>query len=236
MASPAVLGVTSGVATNIRVSKNADWMHDDMDVHRVRLSQSAISFLRNPHWGWGVSVTWTSAATIPVLGELTAEWLDGRLPSHPLYHGRPDPETVELIPVLSALNRRGLVTTGSQPGLRHEQTEQRAFLDGFASPELAEELFRVCFEARLRVLVAHPGENDDARFVVTRESEKAVTWSGCLPSEELALFRPYVSEAAMTELAGACRFVVVDRVWGPSATLWESLQEWLDATRTVAPG
>ncbi len=83
---------------------------------------------------------WASAKTLADLGELTAQWLEGTLASRPGYavNAGPDPETIELIPVLARVNRAGFLTSGSQPGMGWELGyngrlwRQRAFVQGFA--------------------------------------------------------------------------------------------------------
>jgi len=62
---------------------------------------------------------WASARTLDDLCELTAMWLEGAIASQPGYAANcgPDDETLPLVPVLVALNRAGVMTTGSQPGL-----------------------------------------------------------------------------------------------------------------------
>lgn len=82
--------------------------------------------------------TWWTANSLPALGQLTADWLEGRSLFLPAYCATgPDPETTDLIPTLAALNRAGLVTDSSQPG--HGPVEgydgrmwlQRAYVSGY---------------------------------------------------------------------------------------------------------
>lgn len=47
------------------------------------------------------------------LGELVVAWLSGDLPKTP-DHPEPDPETIPLVPALTAINRGGFITTNSQ--------------------------------------------------------------------------------------------------------------------------
>src|SRR6266536_3121043 len=60
---------------------------------------------------------WMSATSLAELGELTALWLEGEIGQAPTNLGPPAGETAELIPVLAAVNRAGLVTDCSQPGM-----------------------------------------------------------------------------------------------------------------------
>ena len=61
---------------------------------------------------------WASARTPADVGELTAQWLEGRIASQPGYAPGcgPDPETADLTGVLAACNRAGFITDTSQPG------------------------------------------------------------------------------------------------------------------------
>lgn len=55
------------------------------------------------------------AVTLGDMGELTAQWLEGKLRVHPAYAGEPDPETEGLNEVLARCNRAGFITDFSQP-------------------------------------------------------------------------------------------------------------------------
>jgi hypothetical protein len=72
---------------------------------------------------------WRAARTLADLGELTAQWLEGKIASIPTVMPGcgPGEESAELIPVLAACNRAGYVTTTSQPG-EEPTAEQRSAL------------------------------------------------------------------------------------------------------------
>lgn len=59
---------------------------------------------------------WRDARSIGDLGGAMAGWLEGRIAAHPGCSVGPDEETLPLVTVLARLNRRGYVTTMSQPG------------------------------------------------------------------------------------------------------------------------
>ena len=70
---------------------------------------------------------WRQATTLAAAGELTARWLEG----HSEYQAatftvRYDDETEPIAAELAALNRNGLFTKESQPGLRSDEPAQRA--------------------------------------------------------------------------------------------------------------
>ena len=122
---------------------------------------------------------WEAARTLADLGELTAQWLEGAIASQPAYTPGcgPDPETAPLIPVLACCNRAGYVTNGSQPGeagtgYDGAWWEQRAAVEGFASPAVAERIWEAAEagradrdrpRARHAAAVAHPLRPGGAR-------------------------------------------------------------------------
>jgi len=75
---------------------------------------------------------WAAAVTLEQLGDLVAQWLEGRISSAPFnaVEGPPDSETGPLVPVLAQLNRSGFVTEDSQPGEIDGDWAQRAFVTG----------------------------------------------------------------------------------------------------------
>jgi len=103
------------------------------------------------------SERWGTARTLTDLGELTAQWLEGKIGSVPgtMPGCGPDEETAELIPVLAACNRAGFVTVVSQPGeepaLGYDGQiwTQRAALEGFADTATLEALRRHTAGTRL---------------------------------------------------------------------------------------
>ena len=106
---------------------------------------------------------WEAARTLADLGELTAQWLEGAIASQPAYTPGcgPDPETAPLIPVLACCNRAGYVTNGSQPGeagtgYDGAWWEQRAAVEGFASPAVAERIWEAAEPAGLTVIAHAP--------------------------------------------------------------------------------
>ena len=58
---------------------------------------------------------WMEARTLADLGELMAQWLEGRIRYQPGYGGPPDPETTDLIADLAALNRAGSLPRSHSP-------------------------------------------------------------------------------------------------------------------------
>jgi hypothetical protein len=66
------------------------------------------------HMSAGDRAAWLSARDFADLGDLTVKWLHGEIQQTPDHAGPPAEETIPHIEVLSAANRAGFVTTGSQ--------------------------------------------------------------------------------------------------------------------------
>jgi hypothetical protein len=70
---------------------------------------------------------WSQPTTISQLGELTAQWPEGTITYQPgCFASAPDPETADPIEVLAAVNRAGLFTTFSQPGIPRQAAARNA--------------------------------------------------------------------------------------------------------------
>src|SRR6476661_1352234 len=79
---------------------------------------------------------WRQAGTIPAAGELTARWLEGRSEYQPgTFAASFDAETRKIGGQLAELNRNGLFTKESQPGVLTEGHAQREYVTGFCSVE-----------------------------------------------------------------------------------------------------
>lgn len=182
---------------------------------------------------------WPSARTLADLGECTARWLEGTLETHPGYCGRPDAETAEIVDALTFLNRHGLLTTGSQPGLFDRHGKQRAVLHGLCDRATAEYLAGILDEAGMVVAIAGPG-----RFrktvghlpaSVRTDGTVCASW-GVLESsrEEAAVFASGAAHrSAVRAVRRAWRLSVVDPQWGRGDLLWGTL---VGALSTTTPG
>ena len=113
---------------------------------------------------------WKDARTVADLGNLTANWLEGRGSQYPAYGDpRPAEETAELIPALTALNRSGFLTDNSQPGEYGRGYDGRIwtqlpFVTGFVARDnrqLVKAIQRDCRAIGLVVVI--DGRRDDRR-------------------------------------------------------------------------
>jgi hypothetical protein len=189
---------------------------------------------------------WASARTLADLGELTAQWLEGAIPSVPGYIGGPDPETGELVPVLAKLNRAGFVTACSQPALDRPgydgaRWQQCAAVEGFTdSPDLVMRIRQGRRAYGLKVIAHDPATLPRWRFGWGRQAP--VTWRD---GEEYTWFGAQIPRCHLRgpEFAGGlcCRqgldafcsawqVTVIDPEPGRSDVLWRTL-EWAAAGR-----
>lgn len=190
---------------------------------------------------------WQSARTLDDLCELTAMWLEGALKSQPGYADGcgPDPETADLIPVLTAANRAGFMTTGSQPGtdLDAEGWEQRAAAEGFCTRETADRLVAslgrkvnpTCFLVR----VQEPARRMSWKnaITVTECHERRVTRFG------VQLSRRFIRDDwegygichgdATDALCAAVQVTIADSQYGRNDRLWPALAAFAAADAAV---
>src|SRR5579875_366519 len=122
----------------------------------------------------GIDPRWTKATTLQQLGELVAEWLEGRI-SVPIYNDGPDPETEPLIPALAHLNRSGLVTDCSQPGEIDRDGAQRAAVSGYCEQDVAERLASVSVRGDLIVISQPAGLEAPYQLPISRTRDYTVT-------------------------------------------------------------
>jgi hypothetical protein len=184
---------------------------------------------------------WRDARSIGDLGGAMAGWLEGHVADRPGYTAdRPDGETDHLVPVLARLNRRGYVTTDSQPGLETsgyvDKWEQRAAVQGWISTgdPLLVRIVRAARAQGLRVSAYGAG-----RAVGPRGGLLATRWNG-VPQTGFGGRRGRFQ--GIPELSGVGRLArrqlrregvllaVVDPVWGRDDVLWSVLNEVCDWT------
>ena len=175
---------------------------------------------------------WRQAVTLEAAGELTARWLEGKSEYQAAtFTVRYDAETAPIAAELSALNRSGLFTKESQPGLRVAGSAQRQYVTGFCSAEAAVELLALSTRTEL-VTVAHaPGEASSAAIPVTLDGDEVVTVLGSseTPVEEDQI-RDWAEETNDTLallLADSWYVEVLDPVWGRNNVLLPAVLEAL---------
>lgn len=176
---------------------------------------------------------WRQAGTILAAGELTARWLDGRSEYQPgTFTPGIDDETKSIAGVLAELNRNGLFTKESQPGVLAEGHAQRAYVTGFCSAESASALLDLSTRTDL-VTVAHaPGEASQASIPVTLREGEVVTVLGSsegpVGGDQLRDWSEEANETLALLLAESWYVEVFDPVWGRNGRLLTAVLEALE--------
>ena len=169
---------------------------------------------------------WVAAVTLDQLGQLVAEWLEGRI-SVPIYGDGPDPETAPLVPVLAQLNRAGFVTVDSQPGEIDGDWAQRAAVSGYCEQDVAERVASISVRQDL-VVVSHSAALDAPfELPVTRTGNYTFTvlCGGHVPTGGHFDSWPWpdLHPELRAALLGAWSIHVCDPVWGRNDVLWPAL-------------
>lgn len=178
---------------------------------------------------------WRKPTTISELGELMAQWLEGGITYQPGYGAStPDPETADLVEVLAAVNRAGVFTTFSQPGMPlADGSAQRASLDGFCTEQVADRLRIATRDTDLAALIFPPGSQSDGQVVVTINGGQEITWLGrTLDVDNLYhVYGDDLSEAGAEALCNAWQLHIIDPVWGRNDLLWSLLRRFASQGR-----
>lgn len=167
---------------------------------------------------------WRQASTIPAAGELTARWLEGRSEYQPgTFAPSFDDETRQIAVELAQLNRGGLFTKESQPGVLAGGHAQRAYVTGFCTVEAAAALLELSGRTGL-VTVAHaPGEASQASIPVTLRDGEVVTVLGSsegpVGDDQLRDWAEEANDSLALVLAESWYVEIFDPVWGRNGVL-----------------
>jgi hypothetical protein len=162
---------------------------------------------------------WRQATTLAAAGELTARWLEGHSKFQPAtFTASYDDETAPIAVALAELNRNGLFTKESQPGLSSAGSAQRQYVTGFCSAEAAAELLALSTRSEL-VTVAHaPGESSNAAIPVTLDGGEVVTVLGSsenpVTEEQIQDWADETNESLALLLADSWYVEILDPAWG----------------------
>ena len=176
---------------------------------------------------------WPQATTLTDLGELTAQWLEGRLDHYPCYDGPIDPETVLLVEALAGFNRHGFLTIFSQPGQPIDEVGfgQRAAVAGFTSARVAKRLARLGLQTDLLVMAFKPGKRGGYPVPVSLADGRPVTFQGrSWGNREFDCFASACSTQAMAALEAAWKVSILDLQWGRNDYLWSQVARALSPT------
>ena len=183
---------------------------------------------------------WREARILADLGELTAQWLEGRIASVPGCYGPPDIEDPALIPLLAALNRAGFVTTASQagtsgPGSGGARWQQRAAVEAFtADPGLIQRIRQGIRDYGLYVVVHDPFTMPRRAAyrgmelpVTLRDGEECAWFGRQLSRRDIRSWRAgwgVCRRSARDALCNAWQVTVIDTEWGRPDVLWRVLE------------
>lgn len=179
---------------------------------------------------------WRQATTLVAAGELTARWLEGKSEYQAAtFTARYDDETEPIAVELATLNRSGLFTKESQPGLQAEDTtqRQRQYVTGFCSAETAADLLALSTRSEL-VTVAHaPGESSSASIPVTLDGGVVVTVLGSsenpVTEDQIRDWAEETNESLALLLADSWYVEILDPVWGRNDALLPAVSAALTA-------
>lgn len=178
---------------------------------------------------------WKEARTLKDLGELTARWCEGTLRYVPGDADEPYEETEPIREVLASINRKGLMTTFSQPGVpMAEGSAQRAAVEGYAKEDVARRLGTLALSTDLVMLVFSPGDYESGyQIPITVEEFRPFTWLGAYYGHvELEHYAEDLSPEALKEIVRAWRISIIDPVWGREGYLWEHVAAILEGRST----
>jgi len=173
---------------------------------------------------------WLTARTLEDLGELTAQWLEGRITFLPTYAvDTPAAETEGLIAHLAAFNRAGYLTTESQPGVPFDGHDgQRAFVSGFAGEATVDAVEAAILGTRLIALVTPTGRDNPFHIPVTVMEEAPCSFIGPAYSRnDLVAYYTPSCPLAVPALLNAQQLEVFDPEWGDNHLLWDTLAKAL---------
>ncbi|MBT2248326.1 hypothetical protein JHV56_06400 [Arthrobacter sp. BHU FT2] len=167
---------------------------------------------------------WRQATTLEAAGELTARWLAGGSSYQPGHFAAGyDDETGPLAGPLAELNRSGLFTKESQPGIVEGTAAQRQYVTGFCSASTAGDLLALSTRTDL-VTVAHaPGESSSAAIPVTLDGTEVVTVLGSsenpVDEEQIKAWADETNDTLALLLADSWYVEILDPVWGRNDVL-----------------
>jgi hypothetical protein len=168
---------------------------------------------------------WRQATTLEAAGELTARWLESRSEYQPgTFAPSFDEETRPIAAALAEINRNGLFTKESQPGIRADAGHaQRQYVTGFCSAAAAAELVALSTRSELITIGHAPAEVSAAAVPVTFDGDAVVTVLGSsetpVEDDQLRDWSEETNETLALLLADSWYVEVLDPVWGRNDVL-----------------
>src|SRR6476620_464252 len=177
---------------------------------------------------------WRQATTIPAAGELAARWLAGNSEYQPgVFSPGFDDETKPIAGDLARLNRNGLFTKESQPGVQAAGLAQRAYVTAFCGPEAATALLALSARTGLVTVVHDPGEASSVSIPVTVQDDDVATLLGSsegpVGEDQLRDWAAETNETLALVLSDAWYVEIFDPVWGRNDVLLAAVLEALQS-------
>lgn len=187
---------------------------------------------------------WAQAPDVASLRELTARWCLGELSWSGVGQPAPrDEETVEIGEVLAVANRSGLLTSHSQPAAEFHDgaVQQRAFVEGYVSPDVEEKLRRLIAGTRLQ-MASQDGTQWRTTYKGAAPADRYRDGDGWregfgqfgarLSASAMGLEFTGISGEVWDEIDGMARITIWDPQWEPSRLLWDQLaqRDWDNPT------
>ncbi len=173
---------------------------------------------------------WRDAKNLADLGELMAQWLEGKITYQPAYFSHtPAAETTGLVDVLAGVNRAGLLTTFSQPGQPYRDgAGQRASIDGFGTDKTILRLQDLTLGTDLILILFAPGCPGGGQVPVTVMGGGECTWLGLsLDADDLhQYYNADLCERGLDAVRTAWQVNLIDPVWGRNTLLWDVLRKF----------
>ncbi|SDS56248.1 hypothetical protein SAMN04489743_0340 [Pseudarthrobacter equi] len=167
---------------------------------------------------------WRQATTLEAAGELTARWLEGGSSYQPGHFAADyDDETNPIAAALAELNRNGLFTKESQPGIQDGRAAQRQYVTGFCSAATAGDLLALSTRTELVTIAHAPGEASSAAIPVTLDGSEVVTVLGSsenpVDEEQIKAWSDETNDSLALLLADSWYVEILDPVWGRNDVL-----------------
>lgn len=170
---------------------------------------------------------WSKATHFNEITELTALYFEGELSYFPLDARKPAGETHPVNKYLAAFNWAGYWTLCSQPGALEAFRRQRAFVDGFASREIAQRLERLTLHSDLITMV-YPPESMGGYLIPTVVREfQPHGWAGPPRFETIELLAGICRPELIAQLSELWSVTIIDPSWGRADYLWETIAKEL---------
>jgi hypothetical protein len=176
---------------------------------------------------------WRQATSLAAAGELTARWLDGESQYQPgTFAATFDEETRAIAAELAEINRNGLFTKESQPGVRQKAGHaQRQYVTGFCSAPIAHRLLELSSRTELIAVAHSPGDMSRSAIPVTVHDSEMTTVLGSSESPiESAQIRDWAEETNDTLallLSESWYVELLDPVWGRDGLLLPAILKTL---------